>query len=48
MTLISWHRFEHASAREHDFSGYKQSVESANRPKNALNRFKLNPGRWGV
>jgi hypothetical protein len=39
---------EHASAREHDFSGYWQAVEGANRPKKALYRDQLNPGRWGV
>ena len=36
------------NAREHDFSGYRQAVGAANPLKKALNRYKLNPGRWSV
>jgi hypothetical protein len=36
------------SAREHDFSGYRQTGAGANRLKKALNRCKLNPGPSGV
>jgi hypothetical protein len=37
-----------ASAQEHDFSGYGQTVGGASHLKKALYRYKLNPGPCGV
>lgn len=39
---------DHASAREHDCSGYWQAVGDANRLKKVLYRHNFIPEPWGV